>query len=197
MPVYFLLLDADRFRQQISPALAASWRQRSFVPCRQLCESLLPAALVERERFQAGPEEPLLAQVVRGLPFDRNLWRLLVAEVLLVAAVEAPVLQTAPETLVHLLTTEAVPEGLPRDRWPPIHQAHFGSRDLVLGGYYRPDHAGLNDVADVRRLATYLTAVNTTAWSADALTGLIADPEDREDELALARECFAGLRDLY
>ena len=90
MPIYFLVLDADLFHRLITPALAASWRQRSFGPCHDLCVLLLPTVLDWRDRYPTGGGEPLPARVVEGLPFDRDLWRLLVGEVLLYAAVEVP-----------------------------------------------------------------------------------------------------------
>src|SRR5438876_243637 len=37
MPAYYMLLEASTFRNQIRPALAASWRLRSFKPCRDVC----------------------------------------------------------------------------------------------------------------------------------------------------------------
>ena len=67
-------------------ALAASWRQRSFEPCRDLCTALVPAARSYAERYHTGSSEPLLCQVAAGLPFDRAYWRSLAGEVLLFAA---------------------------------------------------------------------------------------------------------------
>jgi hypothetical protein len=198
MPVYFLVLDADPFHQQIGPALAASYRGRSFAPCRALCRSLLPAALEFRDRYHTGTDEPLLARVMAGLPFDRDLWRLLVGEVLLYAAVDVPELQTAPETLARLVGADGQPGDTPREPWAPLRQAHLGSRELMFGGFYRPDHAGFNDTADVGRLAAYLDGIDPSFWTASALADLAGpDAEDQEDELGFARDCFAGLRDLY
>jgi hypothetical protein len=199
MPIYFLLLDAASFHRQLSPALTASYRQRSFGPCSSLCISLVPAALEFRDRYHTGTDEPLLGRVIRGLPFDRGLWRLLVGEIILYAAVDVPEMQTAPETLARLLDGDGQqPHDTPRERWTPIRQAHLGSRELVFGGSYRPDQAGLNDTADVRRLAAHLAAVDSTTWTAAALADIAGpDAEDQEDELALARDCFIGLRHLY
>src|SRR4051794_29296260 len=84
---YFLVLPADLFEQQIRPALTRSRQQRGFAPCRDLCRSLLPAARAYRERYQAGSAEPLLEQAARDLAFDRDLWKHLVGELLLFAAV--------------------------------------------------------------------------------------------------------------
>src|SRR6516164_7163015 len=151
MPLYFLLHDAARFHEALRPALAEAWRRRSFEPCRALCSALAPAAVGFAERYHTGHDEPLLAQVARGgVPFDRDFWRLLVGEALLYGAASVPEILTAPDTLCRLLAAGS--------ESAPIRQAHFGSRDLTFGGgFYRPDAAGLNDVADVARLAEYLT----------------------------------------
>src|SRR5687768_7263165 len=106
MPLYFLLHDARRFHQEIRPALAEAWRRRSFDPCGALAAALAPAAADFAERYHTGPDEPLLAHVGRGLPFDRDCWRLLAGEVLLYAAVSVPDIQTAPDTLRCLLAPE-------------------------------------------------------------------------------------------
>jgi hypothetical protein len=197
--LYFLLHDAATFHRRIAPALAASWRRRDFGAVAALAAELAPALDAFAARYHlTADEQPLLRGVTAGQPFDRRLWRHLAGEVLLYAAVDAPALQTAPETLATLLAP-----GQPgRDEWPldrlaPILQAHFGSRDLDFGGVvYRPGHAGLNDTADVARLAAELAAVDPARWTAGDLYGL-ADDEERAEELAFARECFAALRAVY
>src|SRR5262245_39495050 len=150
MPLSFLLPDAAHFRQAIHPALGGAWRRRSFEPCRPLCAALVPAAAAFAERYHTGHDEPLLAQVARGgVPFGRDFWRLLAGEVFLYGAASVPEILTAPDTLDRLLA--------PGQEDSPIRQAHFGARDLVLGGgFYRPDAAGWNDTEDVARLADYL-----------------------------------------
>ncbi len=156
---------------------------------RPLCAELAAAAVAFAERYHTGPDEPLLAQVVRGLPFDRDFWRLLVGEVLLYGADSVPEILTAPDTLGCLLGHSA-----------PIRQANFGTRDLVFGGgFYRPDAAGYNDTADVARLADYLTAIDATRWTADDLAGLreFNDDAERADELEFAREALSALGGLY
>src|SRR5262245_36784539 len=102
MPLYFMLHDAARFDRQIRPALAESWRRRSFALCRALCAELTPAALAFCERYCVSRDEFLLFQVGQGLPFDRGSWRLLIGEVLLYGAAEVPELQSTPETLTWL-----------------------------------------------------------------------------------------------
>jgi hypothetical protein len=194
MPLYFLLHDAARFHVEIRPALAATWRRRSFEPCRPLCAALAPAAVAFAERYHTGHDEPLLAQVARGgVPFDRDFWRLLVGEVLLYGAASVPEVVTAPDTLGHLLARG-------QDDAAPIRQTHFGSRALVFGGgFYRPDAAGYNDTADVARLANYLASIDSSRWTVADLAGLreFADDDERADELAFAREVLVPLVELY
>jgi hypothetical protein len=201
MPLYFLLLDADRFHERIVPALAASRRQRNFAPCRDLCTELLPAVEAFRQRYHLGPDEALVSQVLRGLPFDVDFWRSLAGEVLLYSAAEVPEFQTAPDTLCCLLAPERYREGdVVRERLAPIQQAHFGTRDLVFGSaFYRPDDAGWNDRADVTRLAEYLSAVDPERWQpADLLTlPEVADADEAAEELLFARERFVPLREMY
>jgi hypothetical protein len=201
MPLYFLLLDADRFHRQIVPALAGSRRQRSFVPCRDLCTELLPAVEIFRQRYHLGPEESLVCQALHGLPFDVDIWRALVGEVFLYSAAEVPEFQTAPTTLCCLLAPENYHEGdVPRECLAPIQQAHFGTRDLVFGGaFYRPEHTGWNDKADVIRLAEYLTSVEPDSWRSENLLALpeVSDTEEASEELVFARERFVPLREMY
>jgi hypothetical protein len=186
--LYFLLHDADAFHGRIALALAASWRRRTFAPVAALAADLAPAIAAFADRFRlTADERPLLVTVTGGTPFDRRLWRHLAGEVLLYAAADAPAIQTAAETLEALATP---------GQCDAIRQAHGGSRAVAFGGVpYRPGHAGLNDVADVRRLTDELTTVNPDDWSAAALVDVADD--DRADELAFATECFAALRAVY
>ncbi len=199
--LYFYLLDTETFHHRLHPALTASWQERSFAPCRLLCAEWLPAARDFQQRYHLGPEDLLLGRVADTLAFDRQRWRLLVGELLLLAAREIPQLETAPQTLLALLAPEQFARlGAERRHWPAIHQVHFGARDLVFGSaYYRPDHAGWNDGAAVRRLADYLKAVDTQQWRAADLALLedLTTEEDRAEELAYAQEWFPALVDLY
>jgi hypothetical protein len=200
MAEYFLCLDAEMFTERIRPSLAASWRQRSFEPCHSLCAELLPAALEYKQRYHTGDEETLLAQVLRGVSFDRAYWRLLVGEVLLFAAVEIPEFPSNPETLCSLLASEQRSEIAPRERFAPIQQALRGSRDLTIGAaVYRPEQAGYNDVEDVARLAAYLAGVRPEDWTIEHLRDLpdLSDDDECADELAFVREWFPVLVDLY
>src|SRR5262249_45934665 len=91
MALYFLLLDAGPFHAEVAPALTAAWRQGSFAPCRDLSARLLPAAQEYAVRYHTGPDDGLLERLARPsgvVPFDRELWRFLVGEVLLYAAAE-------------------------------------------------------------------------------------------------------------
>ncbi len=186
MADYFLMLDAASFEGRIRPTLAASWRSRSFDPCRELCAELVPAARAYAELYHIGGDEPMPARVAAGLPFAREYWRALVAEVLPYTAVEIPEFQTCEEALCLLLAPG------------PVRQAHRGSRDLTIGAaVYRPDHAGYNNADDVARLADYLAAVRPGKWTPDALIGLANDAEERAEELAFAREWFPSLADLF
>jgi hypothetical protein len=199
MADYFLVLEGEAFEGEVRPALGASWRQRSFEPCRALCTALAPAARAFAERYHTGAAESPIVGVAGGLPFDRASWRLLAGEILLVAAADVPEFQTAADALCCLLARDVTPHTeLPREHRPAILQAHQGSRDLTFGGaVYRPEHAGYNDAADVARLADYLTGLRPETWRPEALDGLLETEEERTDELAFVREWFPVLRDLY
>jgi len=201
MAVYYMLLDGDLFYRRISPVLAASWRLRSFDPCRALCSDLAPAARAFTETFHTGPEEPFLCKVARDLPFDRHFWQLLVGELLLYAAAEIPEIQIAPDPLCCLLAPGSYQEGVvPRVRFAPIQQAHFGTRDLLFGTRcYRPEHVGYNGTEDVTRLSGYLAVQSPDQWALADLAQLrdVTDEEERQEELDFARERFAALREVY
>jgi hypothetical protein len=198
MPVYFLLLESAWFEQEMVPALAAAWRQRSFTPCRDVCRSLLPAAQAFAVQYHTGPEPPLLELAANELPFDRHYWQLLVGETLLIAATEIPEIQVCPDTLRSLLAAGgAADSAVPRERWALIDQVHFGSHDLVFGGkLYRPEHVGYNASNDVARLDDYLSLQRPDEWTTAAL-GAIPDEAERLEELEFAREWFPALQELY
>lgn len=197
MSLYFTLIDGQRFEERIAPALAASWRLRSFTPCRSLCADLLPAALEFRDRYSG--EEPLLARFA-DLTFDRATWRLLVGEVLMYAADDMPLLQTTLDTLLCLLEPARYRHTCRRrENFTPIEQAHQGTCDLRFGAaFYHPDQAGCNDRADVARLCDALDAIVPARWTLADLADL-ADlhVDDRADELAFAQEWFPALQSLY
>src|SRR5205085_1500355 len=111
--------------------------------------------------------------------------RHLAGEVLLYAAADAPAFQTAAETLATLVAP---------DQREAIRQVHAGSRDLEFDGVpYRPGSAGLNDTADVARLASELVGIDSAGWTAADLT----TEDDPAEELAFALACFAALREMY
>lgn len=201
MAEYFLCFHGETFLRRIRPALAASWRQRSFDPCRQLCRELLPAASDYSRRFHTRDDETILARVLAGLPFDRACWRLLAGEVLLFAASEIPEFPSNAETLCCLLAPEQCGDGeMSRAQFAPIHQALRGSRDVTFGpAVYRPEQAGYNDPDDVARLADYLAALKPQRWTVEDLRLLrdMADDDERADELAFVREWFPVLVELY
>ncbi len=200
MADYFLLLDGAAFEETVRPALAESRRQRSFEPCRALCAALLPAAREYAVKYHVRHVEPLPAAVAAGLPFDRSTWRALVSEVLLYSAVEIPELQTCPQTLCCLLSPGEFGRGGSRhEELPAVLQAHRGSRALTFGSaVYRPEHAGYNNAGDVARLAGYLASIRPERWTAADLA-LLRDlpPEERDEELAFAREWFPELAELF
>jgi hypothetical protein len=198
-PIYFLVHDADFFRQQLHPALAASWQQRNFGPCRLLIGLLRDAVMEFGRRFHTGVEESVLFRLDQGLPFDRGTWRLLVGEILFYSACEIPEIETAPETLTCLLAPEQLAAGdVPRPRLALIQQAHFGARDLTFGPtYYRPQHAGWNDQPDIARLADYLDGIDPAVWTPNDLAPLGMTDEESAEELEFVRDWFPDLAGLY
>jgi hypothetical protein len=189
--LYFLLHDADTLHRRIAPALARSWRQRNFGPVVALASYFAPVLAKFADCFHlTADERPLLSQLTADQPFHRRLWRHLAGEVLLYAAADAPSIQTAAVTLAALVA--------PHQR-AAVRLAHVGSRDLDFDGVlYRPGHAGLNGVADVARLTDELSDIDPAGWNVAELVGVPdLDDEERADELAFARECFAALRSVY
>jgi hypothetical protein len=218
MALYFLVLDSEVFHGHIRPALAASWRNRSFDPCRAYCAQLLAAAQSFGDKYHVGGT-PLVAQIAAGLAFDRLLWHHLAGELLWFSAAEIPELETNERALACLLMGQADPssasvpdtsstaqtqqsrnyEGTPRPELPPALQAHRGSRDLIFGGgFYRPENAGWNDASDVVRLAAFLQAVQPETWQPLDLAGVPELPPDEWDaELEYVRDWLPALQLLY
>jgi hypothetical protein len=188
----FYLLAAAFLRLRMRPALAESWRRRSFDPCRDLCAECLGRAL---------PEACVIRRVAEGLPFAREFWHALAGELLVFGCEDMPLLQAEPATLCWLLAPDRHGAGeAPRSTLAPIEQVHFGSRDLRFGGaFYRPDHAGWNDAADVARLLTYLEGIEPAAWHEEMLRPMAEFPtaEDREEELAFVRDWWPALVAMY
>jgi hypothetical protein len=194
MLLYFFLLQRALYHEVMQPVLARALRERSFAPCQDLCTCLLA-------RNSAVPSDSLIRAIREGLPFDRVFWHGLVGECLVHSAVDIPRVQTAPDSLCCLLAPDhyCKPDA-PRSHYAPIQKAHFGARDLVFGhGYFRPDHAGLNDEGDVAYLAEYLGAIDPMTWQPRDLTPLTdcRDEDERAEELAYARDCLTALVELY
>jgi hypothetical protein len=189
MPRFFMLHDPQRFNDLLSPALAASWRRRSFGPC-----GALRAALDEElgrfaDENRIKREDLFLLRIGGHTPFDRDLWRVLVGEVLLCAAADVPEIPTAAETLGRLLLGNV-----------QIVQAHQGTRPLVFGwGWYRPDNAGYNDCEDVLRLSAYLHGLEPARWTTADLGPRREgeSEEERQEELEFARATLPPLRAMY
>lgn len=169
---YFYLIPAGRFHETLAPALSASWRERSFKPI-ILCG--------------------IATSITPGMPFRRDVWRILAGELLLAAAVELPELETPLDSFARLL---GQPLAGARADFSSIQRAILGSRDVSFGGgYYRPDQAGWNDATDVGPLTTWLQTVNPENWKSLDLPG--ASEAEREDELAFAREWLPELAAMY
>jgi hypothetical protein len=192
-PNYFYLIKALRLHLQIKPALAESWRRKSFAPCRDLCQQLHSKGSI--------PEGALLRSAGCGLPFDRRLWQALVGECLVHGADAMPRVPVALEFLRALLApARGGTDPAERSALDPIEQVFLGTRDLAFGGgCYRPEHAGWNDCDDVARLHAYLRSVRTEAWSASDLVRLtgLADETEREEELAHLRDWWPALVEIY
>jgi hypothetical protein len=199
MPLYFLLFDPRKFKKLARP-LGEGWARRALDPLQLVCRDLRAAADKFADRFGMTAGDLVITQALRGVALDRNLWRTLIGEILLMTAEEVPEIETAPQALTCLLAPHRYRERVgQRECYAPIEQAHFGSRDLVFGhAYYRPEHAGWNDVEDVARLAQYFTGIDPSVWQVSYLAELRdIDPEDRADELDYARQCFGALQGLY
>jgi len=108
MPIYFMLLDARQFHQDIVPALSISWRQRSFA---LLAPDFMPPSAARRAELRGEVHVPG-GQTIHGqgcarLAIDRDRWKLVVGEILLFAAAEVPEIEVVPETMLCLLAADA------------------------------------------------------------------------------------------
>lgn len=187
---YFHVLEGAFFHDTLLPALAACRRRRSFAPLRNLLPHLPLAAA----------NDSILVHSL-GAAYDRHVFQAVVGETLILTALAMPRLPLDPRTLAAFLAPESL-ERTTGDRGglAPIQRAFFGSRDLRIGSYvHRPLHVGWNDADDMRFLAEYLDAVDTSKWSADALRPIdqLRTDEDREEELALASEWWPDFVALY
>jgi hypothetical protein len=179
----FLVHDASFFHQRLSPALVASYRKRSFEPLMELVRELRPSIEAFGQRYHLTTIEQPLVFACAGKPFDRRLWRHFAGELLLYAAAATPDYPIAPELLSRFTPPELV------------ERLHHGSREVTFDGVpYRPDQAGLHDVADIAELAMKLAAINPSLWTANVLSDLADD--EREEDLTFARQCFEQLREM-
>src|ERR1051326_1205791 len=199
MPVYFHVHDASWFLNDFIPALTRCRQRHSLAPCQNLCLSLLPTAQGFGERFHICADELLVSRVNVDLPYNLDVWRLIVGELLVVGAVEIPEIEQCPDMLCRLVASARCElDTHEREALAPIQQAHLGSRDLMFGAaVYRFANVGWNGVDDTARLAQYLGAVNVEEWTGDRLIACGLEVSDVDDELAYARNCLVGLQGLY
>jgi hypothetical protein len=158
---------------------------------------MAPAVEAYAHSFPLGQADSLIHQVSQGLPFDRSLWKALIGETLLYGAMEMPELPNIFVTLKGLLGSAA---HVARSDFSQIEQVELGSRDIVIGGScYRPEHAGLNDENDVKRLTNYLESLDPSTWSPIDLEALseLSSAEDREAELEFLRQELPTLQQVY
>jgi hypothetical protein len=192
--LYFFVLEQAFLVEVMGPALTRSYRQRSYAPCQDLCGWLLA-------RTPAIPQDAVVRALGEGLPFDRLFWHSLIGECLVYGARDIPRMHLSPDSLCCLLAPDCLTDpDVPRSRFAPIQQVLFGSCDVAFaGGYYRPDHAGLNDRGDVARLAEYLESVDTAIWSPRDLTPLAeyTSADECAEELAYVRDWWPSLVELY
>lgn len=190
---YFYRLKHSWFAASLRTALAASWRQRNFMPCRALCQDLASQRSI--------PDNAVVHAVLNGIGFDRTLWHALIDECLIFGADALPRIPCMIDALAALLAPHrlcADPGG--RHGFTPIEQVYFGTRDLRLGGgWHRPERVGWNDSDDVARLLTYLQSVDVANWTADQLMPLADLPEaaEREEDLAFVRDWWPALVEMY
>jgi hypothetical protein len=190
---YFYVIDGSWMRDTLSPALAESWRARSFGPCRAMCSELA--------RQDAVPTDALVHRVRAALHFDRVLWRALVGECLLFGADAMPQIPCLVRSLLCQLAPERLDaEPTERAAFTPIEQVYYGARDLRLGAaWHRPGHVGWNDTPDIERLAGYLKAVDPSLSTPAALAPLLelSDEADRVEELEYVRNWWPALVEMY
>lgn len=166
---------------------------KSFDPCRPLAQQLAPAVLAFWRRYLFDDSASMIGQVAAGRPFDRDVWRLLVGEILLHGADELPQIGGDIDALLCQIPLDGELSVSDRSKLGPIGQAICGSRDLLFGlTCYQPERTGWNDVADVGRLALVLK-------SAAAADSPIADhgSQDQQENADCARDAMSELAEMY
>jgi hypothetical protein len=180
---YFYLIPVERFQKLVVPAMISSWRRRNLNEIIVLRSQLTAEMTGPVSENLPLPSDLQLARGARA--FRPDVWRILVAETLLLASVELPEIETPLESWAKLLGQRL---GESRLEFSPIQKALLGGRDLFLGCYYRPENTGWNDFVDVCQHFAWLQSAHPENWRSEALTHVAA--EDREDELAYSREWF-------
>jgi hypothetical protein len=201
MSPQLMILDAAWFQEALRPALSAAWLERSFAPCQRICQTLVPRSRALALECRLGEGELLLPLVAQGLAFDRHFWPMVTWECLFFGAAEVAHMQVPQQAYFYLLSGGPQTSG-PRSRacFTPIEQAVFGTSDLTFGRkFYRPLRAGFSGLDQVGRLAAYLEAQQPQEWRAEQLLGMqeLLTDDDREEELAFAREWFPSLVEWY
>jgi hypothetical protein len=176
--------DRQRLEDRLTPAIAQSFQRRSFEPLKRLARELAPSLEQLGRRFHlTADEQPLFARC-GDLRFDRRTWRHLAGECLFYTAEETCEFPIAEELLARFVSPTLV-ERLIR-----------GSREILFAGVpYRPISAGLHDRADLAEIVDRLGSIDDRVWTEEPLVHV--PPDERADELALARQGFAELRRLF
>src|SRR5260370_24420308 len=131
---YFFLIDAKLFQIKVAHALEASRVAQSFAPARALCRELNSHAKALGQQGLHGPADSLVQKLATGsVPFRRDLWRLLVGEVILLATAEMPEIETPMDTLAALLHLQLEVD---RPAFSPLQQCILASQYLAFGGGY-------------------------------------------------------------
>jgi hypothetical protein len=187
---YFYLIPKEKFQDRLVPAITSSWRSRNINDLAQFRRQLVAGSGGRAEDNPRWLSDLQLGTKSRA--FRPEVWRILVAEVLLSASAELPEIETPLESWARLMGQDLAESRL---QFSPVQQAILGARDLFLGSYYRPENSGWNDYADVRQLSAWLRTLHQETWRAEALTHVPTG--DQEEELSYAREWFEQFAAMY
>ena len=187
---YFYLIPEERFQDLLIPAITSSWQKRNINDLAQFrCQ------LVAESGGRADDSPQLLSGLQLGRKsraFRPEVWRILVAEILLLASAELPEIDAPLESWARLIGQELAEW---RIQFSPIQQAVLGARDLFLGCYYRPENAGWNDYANVCEISASLRTLHPKSWQPEALKHIPAG--EQAEELSYAREWFEQFAAMY
>lgn len=185
MPHYFYLHDERQWRDHLAPVLTTCWRLRRWQP-------LLPWL----GQVTSLPADSLAAEVLAGAPFQRQTWTTVVGELLVLAAEDVPRIEIEPLALCGVVCGADWQERS-RSDFHPIHQIFLGSQDLRFGAaFYRPLHAGWNDLTDVSRLLFFLESMDPATWRLEAKDTSMGELE-KQEELEYLQQGWADLVKLY